>query len=84
VDSALTFKDGGRPDQASFIHRVGMDKYRIKALVKILTQPGALTDTQRELAVAELEKKCRIYGNGCIKHGKIEEGQYYLKLPEKI
>ena len=66
VDKPLTLKDGGRNDQVSFIHRVGMDKYRITAILKILGQPGSLDSAQRRRAIAELEKKCRIYGTGCI------------------
>lgn len=80
VDRALTLKEGGRPDQVSRIHRVGIDRFRIKALVKVLEEPGLLSDAQRSLAVRELEKKCRIYGNGCIKYGRAGEGRYYLGL----
>jgi len=80
VDKALTFKDGGREDQMSRIHRVGMDRYRIQALLKILSPPCVLSQEQEHLARQELERKCRIYGAGCIKHGKIEEGNYYLSL----
>jgi len=32
----------------------------------------------------ELSIKCRIYGEGCIKRGKIQEGNFYLSLPDKI
>jgi hypothetical protein len=32
----------------------------------------------------ELSTKCRIYGNGCIKRGKVEEGHLYLSLPERL
>lgn len=81
VDQPLTLKDGGRHDQVSWLYRVGMDKLRIEAIMKILTA-GGLTGAQKEAALAELRRKCTIYGNGCIKHGKIEEGRYYLDLPE--
>ena len=81
VDMPLTSKDGGREDQMSRIHRVGMDKLRIQALLKILSTPFLLSKEQRAPAVRELENKCRIYGEGCIKHGKIEEGRCYLELP---
>jgi len=84
VDMPLTFKDGGREDQMSRIHRVGMDKLRIQALLKILSGPFLLNGEQKILAVRELEKKCRIYGEGCIKHGKIEEGRCYLELPRLL
>jgi glycosyltransferase involved in cell wall biosynthesis len=81
VDNPLTLKDGGRDDQLSAIFRVGMDKFRIQAIMKILTS-GGLTKEQKEAAISELQRKCTVYGAGCIKHGKVEEGTYYLNLPE--
>ena len=83
VDEPLTLKDGGRNDQISTVYRVGMDKYRIQAIMKILTSRG-LTREQKEAAMAELERKCKIYGTGCIKHGRTEEGKYYLSLPATV
>jgi len=79
VDKPLTCKAGGRPDQLSTLFRVGIDKYRIRAIEKILAADG-LSAEQRRLATRELAKKCRIYGNGCIKHGRLEEGATYLDL----
>lgn len=83
IDDRLTFKDGGREDQLSVIHRMGMDTYRITALVNLI-QSGQLSNAQQEQAVAELHRKCTIYGNGCIKHGREEEGKRYLALPEQL
>lgn len=83
IDDSLTFKDGGREDQLSAIHRMGMDTYRITSLVNLL-QSGQLSAAQREKTVAELRRKCTIYGNGCIKHGREEEGRRYLDLPEQL
>jgi glycosyltransferase involved in cell wall biosynthesis len=82
VDKALTYKDGGRADQVSFIYRTGMDRYRIQAIVKILDS-GELSASQYRIAVHELEKKCQIYGNGCLKYGRAKEGEHYLALPAK-
>jgi len=82
IDRPLTIKDGGRPDQVSYQHRVGMDQFRIRALGKQLAA-GTLTARQTELARAELARKCRIYGNGCLKHGRSAEGRYYLELPAR-
>ncbi len=81
VDRPLTLKDGGRDDQVSSLYRVGMDKYRIQAILKILAS-GALTEEQKGAAQAELQRKCMIYGSGCIKHGRVKEGRYYLNLPQ--
>jgi glycosyltransferase involved in cell wall biosynthesis len=82
VDRPLTVKDGGREDQLSVIHRQGMDRYRIMSIVNLLSGDG-LTAQQRRLAVRELQRKCRIYGYGCLKHGRKEEGEFYLNLPGK-
>ena len=82
LDRALTSKDGGRTDQVSFIHRTGMDKYRIRAIEKILSS-GMLSAGQYQTAWHELVKKCRIYAYGCMKHGRPTEGEYYLALPAR-
>ncbi len=78
VDSQLTIKEGGRDDQVSHIYRLGMDKFRLYALKKILTR-GELAPHQHLLALEEFERKSEIYGNGCIKHGKLETGKQVLK-----
>lgn len=79
IDHPLTIKNGGRPDQLSVQYRVGMDKFRISAIHKLLAS-GDLTCEQTGQAVDELVRKCRIYGNGCLKHGRKEEGESYLQL----
>ena len=33
-----------------------------------------------DATVQELSEKCRIYGSGCLKRGRIDEGQHYLSL----
>ncbi|MEW6289665.1 MAG: glycosyltransferase family A protein [Thermodesulfobacteriota bacterium] len=83
VDRPLTIKAGGRPDQVSVRFRAGMDQFRIRAMVKLLGQQD-LSDEQRQLARQELARKCRIFGNGCVKHGRPEEGRYYLELAADI
>lgn len=83
VDQPLTVKNGGRPDQLSVRYRMGMDRYRIRSLVKLL-EGGWLSAEQSLLAVRELERKCEIYGRGCIKHGRGEEGEMYLRLPDRF
>jgi len=83
VPEPLTIKNGGRSDQLSRIHRVGMDRYRIMALVKLLEQ-GGLDAAQEKLTRKELARKSRIYGRGCLKHGREEEGRHYLELAEKF
>jgi len=82
IDHALTLKEGGRDDQLSVIYRLGMDKYRICSLCNVL-ESGVLTENQYLQTLSELERKCRIYGQGCIKHGRAEEGRQFLVLPDK-
>lgn len=79
IDHPLTLKDGGRSDEVSFQFRIGMDRFRIRAIVKLI-EDGNLTDEQRRLARKEVASKALIYGNGCVKHGRPEEGNYFLKL----
>jgi glycosyltransferase involved in cell wall biosynthesis len=79
VDQPLTIKHGGRPDQVSVTYRQGMDRFRIQALAKQLAV-SRLTTEQRVQLGEELVRKCRIYGTGCHKHGKPEEGRHYLQL----
>jgi glycosyltransferase involved in cell wall biosynthesis len=82
IDRFLLVKEGGHPDQLSSMLK-GMDRFRIKAMIKLL-QEGCLNREQTLAVHHELERKCRIYGSGCIKRGKTEEGNYFLQLPEII
>ncbi len=82
IREALTIKEGGRPDQLSVRHRVGIDRFRI-ASIRALLDSGVLSEEQRLLARAELVRKCRIYGTGCLKHGR-PEGQEYLELARQL
>lgn len=79
IDEPLTVKEGGRNDQLSFIHRLGMDEKRIYSLEKILS--GQLLDeNQYFLAVDAIKQKISIFAQGCIKHGRVNTGRRYLKL----
>ena len=82
VEAPLTVKHGGRSDQVSERFRVGMDCLRIRALEKLLAE-ASLTSEQFRLASAELVRKATIYGNGCLKHGRNEEGLGFLALAER-
>ncbi len=81
IDLPLVVKRGGHPDQLSRATPT-LDRYRIQALVKLLDS-GRLTAGQYESAFEALKNKCRIYGQGCLKRGKKEEGNDYLDLPER-
>jgi len=80
VEEMLVVKRGGHDDQLSrstpFI-----DRYRIRALIDLLNS-GALSLEQRGWTIEELKYKCRVFGQGCLKHGKRELGEKYLKIPE--
>jgi glycosyltransferase involved in cell wall biosynthesis len=82
LNKDLVIKEGGAPDQLSK-SLMGMDRFRIKSLVKII-QSGCLTPRQRYAALCELRAKCEVYGKGCMKRGKKEEGEYYLQLPLNV
>jgi len=82
IREQLIVKQGGHADQQSRAVE-SLDRLRIKAIVKSI-ESGYLSDTQYQAALFELNKKCRVYGNGCIKRGKKEDGEAYLSLPEKF
>jgi len=83
VEQPLTIKEGGRCDQVSYKFRVGMDRYRIKSLERLI-QSGVLNDSQRFFAIQELTRKIQIFAQGCIKHGNEATGRKYLKKLESL
>jgi glycosyltransferase involved in cell wall biosynthesis len=80
LPSPLVIKRGGHADQLSA--RSGIDRYRIKALEKLI-KSGSLSTEQHEWTWQALRRKCEIYGQGCLKRGRVEEGERYLALPNK-
>lgn len=82
IREPLLIKEGGAPDQLSATVK-GLDQYRIKALMK-LVRSGILKEEQIAPTLRELSTKCRIYGKGCIKRGKTEEGEEILRIPDMI
>jgi glycosyltransferase involved in cell wall biosynthesis len=81
IDTPLIIKYGGHADQLSRMPE--LDKYRIRALEKIL-ETGCLSQRQRSAAMETLKEKCRIYAAGCSKRGRIDDARYYTGLPGKI
>lgn len=71
IPRVLTLKEGGHKDQVSRKYW-GMDRFRIAALSKIL-KSGKLSDSQYRLCLEELQEKCRIVKEGCLKRGKSKE-----------
>jgi glycosyltransferase involved in cell wall biosynthesis len=69
----LTVKTGGHSDQLSR-RIVGLDLYRIKALVDLLGS-GSLDFEQESLCRKELEARAMRYVMGCLKRGRQEEAR---------
>ncbi len=72
VDQPCTIKQGGHSDQLSSAH--SLDKYRIQS-IEALLKGDTLSPPQQKAAITVLRKKYAIYGQGCIKRGKLDEGQ---------
>ncbi|OQK15343.1 glycosyl transferase [Methyloprofundus sedimenti] len=81
LEQPLINKYGGHEDQLS--HKYwGMDRFRIQALEKIISQPD-LSVENKHSAIKMLLKKARIFRNGALKRDKIESAQYYQQLLDK-
>ncbi len=78
VPQPLTVRHGGRPDQLS-AQIVGQDLFRIYSLRKLLRM--RLDPEQRRLVRDVLRRKTRVYTQGCIKHGRVEEA---LRVQELV
>lgn len=74
LDEPLTTKRGGHADQLSRQYW-GMDRFRIKALEKLLKLNPS--DEQRQQIKSELRKKIEVLVKGCWKHHRYAYGLYY-------
>jgi len=79
IEQPLTIKEGGREDQVSYQFRVGMDRLRIRAIIDLIKEQS-LSTKQTKWALEELHGKCMVYGKGCLKHQKAEEGKNYIRF----
>ncbi len=77
IDAPCTIKYGGHADQLSASR--SQDRYRIAAMVNLL-RSGTLSHKQKAQTVQVLQARCLVYGNGCVKRGRQEEGAWYLAL----
>lgn len=77
LEEPLTIKRGGRDDQLSTRYAIGMDRFRIRAMEKLLADSN-LAGWQRQATMAELMRKLLIYGNGCLRHNRQDEGEQCL------
>jgi len=80
IDIPFIVKRGGHADQLSKTPL--LDTYRIHSLEKMI-KSNILTQDQSKAAIKELNKKCSIYINGCLKRNRKEEAGYYLGLIER-
>ena len=79
IDTPLVIKRGGHADQLSKLP--ALDKYRIRALQKII-ESNQLSEKQRRSAVKTLQEKCAIYSKGCLKRGRKSEAEEFVKISE--
>ena len=77
VDEPLVIKRGGHPDQLS--GQWGLDRFRIRALVKLLAEPD-LPEPYARAARRTLAAKSAIYAQGCDKRGRQTEAAWYRNL----
>ena len=78
LDEPLIIKYGGHEDQLSRRYW-GMDRFRIRALVKILQSP-TLDEAQRQAVVETLRAKARVYLQGARKRNRHDEVRHYESL----
>ena len=78
LEEKLIVKNGGHEDQLSSKHW-GMDRFRIQALEKIISE-GDLSDNDIRSAVKVLIEKARIIANGAEKRGKNDLAETYRKI----
>ncbi len=81
INTPLIIKRGGHDDQLSASS--GLDKYRIRAIQKII-ESDLLSASQFKTAIKTLQEKCAIYSAGCRKRGRIEEANYYTSLSNRF
>lgn len=81
IAKKLIVKRGGHADQLSRRHW-GMDRWRVRALDKLLADP-ALSENRRCLAYRALAVKCDVLISGFARRGKTGEADRYRRLKEK-
>ena len=80
IETALIIKRGGHEDQLS--RAAGLDKYRIRSLVKLL-ESHLLAPQQQRVVIDTLYEKCTVYAGGCRKRGREEEAETYYQLADR-
>ncbi|MGB5708918.1 MAG: glycosyltransferase [Arenicellales bacterium] len=81
VESPMLIKYGGHDDQLSRRYW-GMDRFRVRALEKIL-QSGRLNQHQTQACIDTLDQKCNVLISGFEKRGKNREADQYREIKDK-
>lgn len=81
IDEPLIIKYGGHADQLS--RQWGMDRFRVRALEKMLQQQPPLRPDWRQATLKSLVRRCRILATGFAKHGKPEEAAWFREKAQK-
>lgn len=81
VDAPLTLKHGGHADQLSRRYW-GMDRFRIRAIRKIV-ESGVLRTDDRRAAIRTLAEKIDVYVEGARKRGKQAEVLEYESIRDR-
>jgi glycosyltransferase involved in cell wall biosynthesis len=82
VEQPQINKYGGHEDQLSQ-HYWGMDRFRIKALEKIIDS-GLLGDQNRTAAIQTLTGKARILAQGAAKRGRHDEARAWTEIRDRF
>jgi len=78
IDRPLIVKRGGHDDQLSTTYW-GLDRYRVKALLRLLAHEDLAADVRRAAAEC-LEEKCVILANGFRKRGQRRLARQFMEI----
>jgi len=78
IEEPQIIKYGGHEDQLSQKYW-GMDRYRIKALQKVISE-NMLSSENKQQAIAMVLKKSKIFQQGALKRGKVEDANHYQQI----
>jgi len=81
LDETLVTRRAGHPDQLSAIVPA-LDRFRIRALLKLIAGPG-LTGCKRLAAAEVLAEKCEIYAKGLKRRERVDDFEFYRELGAK-
>jgi glycosyltransferase involved in cell wall biosynthesis len=77
IEQQMVVKRGGHDDQLS--RNPKLDQYRIQSIANILER-YRLPHQYFQAAIDVLREKCRIYAEGCLKRGRVDEAALYQEI----